>query len=132
MMKKFVMVFIFSSLIVLSSIFLVFPSKSEAGIDCLKLSNLSSEADRAYCRNELVQIEAQLASLLKQQSEQKKQSGTLQGDVTYLNSQINALKTKIKARSLKIAELKVDINNKVKTIGTLSEKIDREHESLAR
>lgn len=99
--------------------------------DCMTLTQSSSQADKDFCRNELAQIEAQLAELLKQQEAQKKQTGTLKGDVAYLNSQINALKTKVKARSLKIAQLKVDINNKVAKIGTLTEKIEREHDSLA-
>ena len=49
----------------------------------------------------------------------------------YLTAQINALKVKIKARALVIAQLKVDITDKTNTITSLSAKIDREHESLA-
>jgi membrane-bound lytic murein transglycosylase B len=51
--------------------------------------------------------------------------------VDYLTSQINALKAKIKARSLAIAQLKVNIVEKTNTIISLNNKIDREHESLA-
>ena len=95
------------------------------------MNNSSSQTDKDFCKNELIQIEAQLADLLNKQKEQQKQTGTLKGDVDYLTSQINALKTKIKARALKIAQLKVDIKDKVTQIETLSEKINREHESLA-
>lgn len=102
-----------------------------ADFDCLTLTISSSQADKDYCRNELAQIEAQLTDLLNKQKEQQKQTGTLKGDVDYLTSQINALKVKIKARALVIAQLKVSIKEKVNTIETLSEKIDREHESLA-
>lgn len=105
--------------------------KSYAIFDCLTLNNSSSQADKDFCKNELAQIEAQLTDLLNKQAEQQKQSGTLKGDVLALTAQINALKTKIKARALKITQLKVDIKDKVKQIETLSEKIDREHESLA-
>jgi len=102
-----------------------------SAFDCLTLTVSSSQTDKDYCKNELAQIEAQLADLLQKQQEQKKQTGTLKGDVDYLTSQINALKTKIKARELVLAQLKVSINEKTATIGTLSDKIEREHESLA-
>ena len=67
---------------------------------------------------------------MQKQKEQQKQTGTLKGDITYLTSQINALKTKVKARGLAIAKLKVDISDKVKTINVLTQKIDSEHQSL--
>ena len=89
----------------------------------MTLTTSSSQADKDYCRIELVQIEAQLIELLNKQKEQKN-TGTLMGDVNYLTSQINALKTKIKARALVIAQLKVSINEKSNKIETLLEKID--------
>ncbi len=88
----------------------------------LSLNTSSSVTDKAYCQDQLNQIEAQLTDLLNQQAEQKKQTGTLKGDVDYLNSQINALKVKIKARALVIAQLKVDITDKANTITSLSAK----------
>ncbi|MBU0998971.1 lytic murein transglycosylase [Patescibacteria group bacterium] len=106
-------------------------SKAEAVFDCLTITASSGQADKDYCRNELIQIEAELADLLNKQKEQQKASGTLKGDVDYLTAQINALKTKIKARALAIAQLKININEKVSTIKSLSSKIDREHASLA-
>lgn len=129
MVKKIAIVFIF----IISIFILPFlkTEKTYAVFNCLTLTNSSTEADKNFCRNELVQIEAQLADLLNKQAEQKKQTGTLKGDVDYLTSQINALKTKIKARALKISQLKVDIKDKVTQIETLAEKIEREHQSLA-
>ena len=67
--------------------------------DCLTLTTSSSQADKDYCRIELVQIEAQLTELLNKQKEQQKNTGTLMGDVNYLTSQINALKNKNKGAS---------------------------------
>ncbi|MFA6000037.1 MAG: lytic murein transglycosylase [Candidatus Paceibacterota bacterium] len=99
--------------------------------DCLTLTTSSSQSDKDFCRSELSQIEAQLADLLAKQKEQQKQTGTLKGDVTLLTTQINALKTKIKARALVIAQLKVSIKEKVNRIKSLNSKIEREHESLA-
>lgn len=109
----------------------VIQTRTAIAVDCLTITPYSSESDKSFCRNELAQIEAQLADLLAKQKEQQKQTGTLKGDINYLNSQIKALQTKVKARALKIAQLKVDINNKVAKIEDLSEKIEREHESLA-
>ncbi len=126
MARKITIVFILLFLISILGV-----HKTSAVFDCLTLDNSSSETDKNFCRNELTQIEAQLADLLNKQAEQQKQTGTLKGDVDYLTSQINALKTKIKARALKIAQLKVDIKDKITQIQTLSSKIDREHESLA-
>lgn len=105
--------------------------KVYADFDCLTLNISSNPSDKAYCQNQLNQIEAELNDLLNKQKEQQKQTGTLKGDVDYLTNQINALKAKIKARALIIAQLKVDIIEKTNTITSLSEKIDREHESLA-
>ncbi|HAS80605.1 MAG: peptidase M23 [Candidatus Nomurabacteria bacterium GW2011_GWE1_32_28] len=130
MARKTVIAFFITVFIIVSLIFKT-SNSVDASFDCLTLNNFSSEIDKNFCRNELVQIEAQLADLLNKQKEQQKQTGTLKGDVTYLASQINALKTKVKARALKIAQLKVDIKDKVVKIDTLSEKINREHESLA-
>lgn len=126
-MKK-VIVFFMLAVLMLSG-FHVYRAK--AAFDCLTLNSSSSQANKDYCKKELADIEAQLADLLKKQEKQKKQTGTLKGDVDYLNSQINALKAKIKARELVIAQLKVSIKEKTKTIGALSEKIESEHQSLA-
>lgn len=108
-----------------------FAPKANAVFDCLTITTSSSQSDKNYCQQELIQIEAQLADLLNKQKEQQKQTGTLKGDVNFLTSQINALKTKIKARALVIAQLKVNIAEKISMIQSLSGKIDRENESLA-
>lgn len=111
-------------------IVIIFGGQKVQAFDCLSLTSGSSQSDKDYCKNELAQIEAQLAELLKKQEDQKKETGTLTGDVNYLTSQINALQTKVKARNLAISQLKVDITEKVSTIKELSDKIDREYQSL--
>ncbi|MDD5721299.1 MAG: lytic murein transglycosylase [Candidatus Pacebacteria bacterium] len=135
MTKRIVITFFVSILslafIALLVFSLFFTQKVNAAFDCLTLVASSSQSDKDYCRNELAQIEAQLADLLNKQKAQQKATGTLKGDVAYLTSQINALKTKIKARSLAIAQLKINIGEKVNKINTLSNKIDREYASLA-
>jgi len=125
--KAIVFVLLFS----LISIFSFSTPKVYADFDCLTLNISSNPGDKAFCQNQLNQIEAELTDLLNKQKEQQKQSGTLKGDIDLLNTQIQALKTKIKARTLVIAQLKVDIIDKTNTINSLSSKIDREHESLA-
>jgi len=121
---------VFILLVLLLSPFLL-SARVYGAVDCLKISPSSNESDKNYCKNELSRIEAELAALLEKQKEQQKQTGTLKGDVDYLNSQINALKAKIKARALAIAQLKVNISEKVTKLDSLSKKIAREHESLA-
>lgn len=134
MTKKTVITFFVPTVIIAFIISLVFSSpfvqKANAAFDCLTLIVSSSQSDKDYCRNELAQIEAQLADLLNKQKIQQKASGTLKGDVAYLTSQINVLKTKIKARVLAIAQLKINIGEKISKINSLSSKIDREHASL--
>lgn len=107
------------------------PLHHVVAFDCLTITPNSSTKDKDYCKRELANIEAELQVLLDKQKIQQKQTGTLKGDVDFLTSQINALKTKISSRALAIAQLKVHISEKVSTINSLSKKIDREHESLA-
>ncbi len=125
MIRK-IIVFIF----ILSFIY-NFQNQTLYAVDCLTINGASPQSEKDFCRGELAKIEAELVDLLKKQDAQKKNTGTLAGDVTYLNSQINALKTKIKARSLAIAQLKVSINEKSTKIEDLSEKIEKQHQSLA-
>src|SRR3989344_1707108 len=119
MTKRKVIVFIVIALITLSP----FTETGRAAFDCLTLKSTSSNAEKNYCKNELAQIEAELVKLLDLQKKQQKQTGTLTGDVNYLNSQISALKTKIQARALVIAQLKVAITEKISKISSLDKKI---------
>ena len=128
MTRDTVIVFLF---IIFSFYFLGFNENKVLAVDCSVASSIVTDADKSTCQSELSQIEAQLADLLNKQQAQQKQSGTLKGDITLLTTQINALKTKIKARGLVIAQLKNSIKEKVSVITSLSEKIDREHESLS-
>lgn len=112
-------------------LFLTGTSRVSAAFDCLNLTISSAQGDKDFCRNELSDIESQLTDLLARQKEQQKQTGSLKGDVAFLTSQINALKAKIKARALVIAQLKVSIKEKLNKISSLTGKIDREYESLA-
>ncbi|MDQ3075581.1 MAG: lytic murein transglycosylase [bacterium] len=127
MVYKKPIVFIF----ILALLFSLGTFNSKAAFDCLTLSTASAQADKDYCRSELANIEKQLEDLIKKQGEQKKNTGSLTGDVNLLNSQIKTLQTKVKARALAIASLKVSINEKSSKIATLEEKIDSQHASIA-
>lgn len=105
--------------------------KAESAFNCANLTPSSAQADKDYCKKELAQIEAELAELLAKQKEQQKHTGTLKGDVDYLNSQINALKKKVTARALAISQLKVSIQEKNSKIETLETKIDKQYDSIA-
>ncbi|MCX6758018.1 MAG: lytic murein transglycosylase [Candidatus Nomurabacteria bacterium] len=102
-----------------------------ADFDCLTLSTSSTVDQKRFCQNELDQLNQQLIELSNQLSNQKKTTGSFKSDIDSLTKQINALKVKIKARTLAIATLKVSISEKITKIETLSEKIDKEHQSLA-
>jgi membrane-bound lytic murein transglycosylase B len=126
--KKAIVFILFFSLI---SIFYFPVPKAYADFDCLTLNSGSSASDKTYCQNQLTQIEAELNTLLAEQAAQQKQTGTLKGDVDYLNSQINALKVKIKAQQLVIAQLGVAIVDKTNTINSLTGQINSENVSLS-
>ncbi len=128
MTRNTVIVFLF---VIFSVYLLNFKEHKALAVDCSLAASIVTQADKDSCQNELSQIEAQLADLLNKQKEQQRQTGTIKGDITFLTTQINALKTKIKARVLVIAQLKNSIKQKVSTITSLNQKIDREHESLA-
>ncbi len=132
MTKKTVIAFLFIFIVSAFMMLGFFTKPTNAAFDCLKLDSDSSQANKDYCKNELAQIEAQLAELLQKQKQQQKTTGNIKGDVDYLTSQINALKAKIKARALVIAQIKVHITEKTNTINSLSTKINREHASLAK
>lgn len=124
-------VFIFSFVFLFTIFFNLNTKIINASIDCLAITPASSQSDKDACRVELANIEKELSELLKKQEEQKKNTGTLTGDVNYLNTQIKALQTKVKARAIAIASLKVSITEKVSKIENLSTKIKSQHESIA-
>ena len=63
--------------------------------------------------------------------DKQKESVSLERDIAILDAKIKEADLSIKVRNLSINKLSSEINNKEKTIEILSEKIDREKESLA-
>lgn len=124
MFKKIILCFLIVS-------FFIFTRATLASVNCLTINSSSKEEDKNFCRLELLKIETELQELLKKQEQQKKNTGTIKGDIDYLNSQINSLRTKIKSRALIISQLKISISEKASKIATLNEKIEKQKNSLS-
>lgn len=88
--------------------------------------------------SERAQLEAEYNALLKEIAEwektlgqQKKETGTISGDIKILTSKIEKAKTEVKAKTIAINNLSKEIHSKNSTILTLEEKIAKEKETLA-
>ncbi len=86
---------------------------------------------RAILEQELAGLEKELAEVTAQLQNQKGQSASLKRDIDILNTKINQSKIDIRAKNVLIEKLGGEIDNKNKTIYSLTEKIERERESLA-
>lgn len=89
------------------------------------------EERRAQLEKELAAIEAQIEEQRKILEARQRESVTLERDIDILNAKIERAKLSIKARTLTIARLSGEIAEKVRVIGSLSDKITREKDSLA-
>ncbi len=104
---------------------------ARADFDCLTLTQSSTAGERAYCQNQINDLEAQLKVLNNQLTAQKANSGTLQGDIKILATKIDAKKAEIKSKQLKVAQLSESISEKKTAILSLSDKIQNQKDSLA-
>lgn len=86
---------------------------------------------RAQLERELAAIEAQIDEQRKILDARQRESVTLERDVDILNAKIERAKLSIKARTLAIQRLSGEIAEKVRVIGSLTDKITREKDSLA-
>ncbi len=117
--------------VLITSIGFFRPRTTFADFDCTTLTANATPDQRAYCQNQITILEQQITDLNNQLVNQKQQSGTLQGDINILTTQISAKKKQINAKILTITQLTDSINEKQTTIETLAEKITREKDSLA-
>ncbi len=85
----------------------------------------------AIWRAELAQTEADIAKWQDILNNTKANTKSLQNEAALLNAKIKEAQANIKKKNIAIAQLGVDIQNRVKKIGALEEKINRGHESLA-
>lgn len=95
------------------------------------VSAQTTDAQKAKLEAELKALEAEIAGHKSVISEKKTQSASLQRDISILTSKIAETKAKIKARDIAISSIKEDIYEKENTIQDLSEKIERQKDSLA-
>ncbi len=89
------------------------------------------EERRVALLKELAAVEAHIADQQKILDARARESVSLERDVAILNATIEKAKLSIKARSLEIERLSKESGEKQVVILKLSEKIDREKESLA-
>jgi len=89
------------------------------------------DARRAKLESDLSSIEAEIAAQKQILVDKQREAVSLERDVAILDAQIKEATLSIKARDLTIQKLASDISDKKVTIGNLSEKLDREKESLA-
>lgn len=90
-----------------------------------------AQSKRSQLEQELAQLQNELNVLSNQLQNQKGQSASLNRDIAILNTKINQAKTDIHAKNVLIEKLGGEIDNKNQTIYSLSDKIERERESLA-
>ncbi|MCR4330326.1 MAG: lytic murein transglycosylase [Patescibacteria group bacterium] len=89
------------------------------------------DSRKAQLENELSGLEKEIEAQQKILSEKQREKVSLERDVAILDAQISEAQLSIKVRNLTIQKLGTDIGVKEQIIGSLSDKIDREKESLA-
>jgi len=88
-------------------------------------------AQEAQWKAELAATEADILKWQDILSNTKKGTASLQKEASILNAKINEAKAFIKKRNIAIEKLRLDIDTKSRTIGTLEEKIQNSQDSLA-
>ena len=136
-MRKGILNYIYAGVLTITVIaglvpFSIFaPQTVFADFDCTTLSTNATPDQRLYCQNQITVLEQQITELNNQLLNQKQQSGTLQGDINVLSTQITTKKKQIQAKILTITQLNDSIGEKQTTIESLAQKIIREKDSLA-
>ncbi|MFA6297270.1 MAG: hypothetical protein WC629_01775, partial [Candidatus Paceibacterota bacterium] len=87
-------------------------------------------AQRAALERQLSQIESEIRDQQNILDQKKTEGQSISRDIAILDAKIKQAQLKIKAHNLAIDKLGKDITVKVKTIGTLEQRIDAGHQSL--
>lgn len=102
------------------------------------VGSVSAQATPSDVTSRRQQLEAELSNLEKDIEAQRKilaekqrEGVSLERDIAILDAEISKAKLSIKARTITVKNLEEDIGQKSRTIGKLSDKIDREVASLA-
>ncbi len=85
----------------------------------------------ARLKNELLEVEKQIAENEKVLTNTQNQTASLKRDILILDTKIKTAQLNIKAKNLTIESLGKDINKKQEKINSLEERIDRGKETLA-
>ena len=88
-------------------------------------------AQEARWRAELAATEADIAQWQEILNNTKRGTASLQREANVLNAKINEAKAFIRKRNIAIEQLRLDIDNKTKTISTLEEKIQNSQDSIS-
>lgn len=115
--------FLIGTLILMLGIFSVFNFVRAQGADEVEQQKAELEAELAELEKEIAEKEAVLAG-------QKEKSSSLQRDVSILKNKIGKAKLEIKSHNIVIKKLSGEITQKKQTITALTEKMEREKESL--
>jgi len=86
---------------------------------------------RAALERQLSQIESEIRDQQNILDQKKTEGQSIVRDISILDAKIKQAQLKIKAHNLAIEKLGKDITVKTKTIGTLEQRIDKGHQSLA-
>jgi len=119
----------FSSLFILIAFFSFFSFASKTHAESSELQAVESR--RAELEQELANLEKEIAEKQAILDGQKQKSASLTRDIGILKTKIEKAKLDIKSQNLIIKKLTEEIGDKVKTIETLSEKIEKGKDSLA-
>ena len=124
MTKKYVLLFSFIiSLILLGTAKATFAQSATA---------ITQNTDqKAQLQSQLDQIESEIAAQQKILDDQKTRSNSLSKEIATLDATIKKYQLDIKARNIAIQQLTDSIGDKQTTINQLSDKMQREKESLA-
>ncbi len=90
-----------------------------------------TEERRAELERELASLEAEMAAQEMLVDSKSREAVSLQRDIAILEAQIAKAQLSVRARNLAIQKLSKSIGDKETTIGSLTQKIEREKESLA-
>ncbi len=116
---------IFLFFLLLASL-LIFPQASRS-----QVAGDEVAARRAALQAQLDEIQKEIDAQKDILAEKQRESVSLERDIAILDANIQKSQLSIKARNIAIQQLKEDITDKEKTIGALSERLERERASLA-
>ncbi len=123
--KRFLDVCIISTLSFLALSFVFY--------ECVSAQATSNDviSRRAQLEKDLSTLEKEIEDQRQILASKQREGVSLERDIAILDAEISKAKLSIKARIITIKNLEDDIGEKKHTIGTLSDKIDREVASLA-